>query len=241
MTRRRTLLASFVATLLGLGTIAATPAATQPLALIGEGAAPPPAYYRPVVLDGFTFPVARTNWFSPIDFSDDWHAPRNRVINGKWVAGAGFHEGNDIFAPKGTPIVAARGGQIEAVGWTFYSGLRIGVRGDDGRYYLYAHLSGVPPGITVGTPVPVGGLIGYMGNSGYGPPGTSGKFVSHVHFGIQDGSTWVNPVPFDQELYRASTLFTSRAERRLALLRLQGRFDEAETLAQALYVSWNTG
>lgn len=235
------MLATLPAALLALSTITASPAATQTVALISEGSAPPPAYYRPVVIDGYTFPIARTNWFSPIDFSDDWHAPRNRVINGKWVAGAGVHEGNDLFAARGSPLVAIRDGTIEAVGWTFYSGLRIGLRGDDGRYYLYAHMSGVSPGITVGTPVELGSLIGYLGNSGYGPPGTSGKFLPHVHFGIQEGSTWVTPYPLMTELYKASTIFTSQAERRLATLRLQGRFDEAEKLAQALYVSWNTG
>lgn len=241
MTRRPILLASFAGALLLLSTLAASPAAPQTVPLSSEGAAPPPAYYRPVVIDGYTFPVARTNWFSPIDFSDDWHAPRDRVINGQWVSGAGFHEGNDLFAATGTPLVAIRTGTIEAVGWTFYSGLRIGLRGEDGRYYLYAHMSGVAPGITVGTPVQVGALIGYLGNSGYGPPGTTGKFLPHVHFGIEEGSTWVTPFPLMTELYKASALYTAQAERRLAALRLQGRFDEADELAQSLYVPWNTG
>src|SRR5215210_5444371 len=88
-------------------------------------------YLRPVVEGGYAFPVARSNWYSVINFNDDWHAPRMRLIDGKWVQ-VGVHEGNDIYAEPGTPILAVLGGRVENLGWTFYSGWRVGVRGDDG-------------------------------------------------------------------------------------------------------------
>ena len=130
----------------------------------------PPSYYRPVIVDGFTFPVARANWLSVIEMGDDWHDPRFRLIDGKWRL-SGFHEGNDIVAEEDTPILSVTGGTVEAVGWTFYSGTRVGVRGADGKYYFYAHMSAVAPGIEVGAPVGPGDVLGRVGNTGYGPPG----------------------------------------------------------------------
>src|SRR5918996_2483709 len=130
---------------------------------------PAPAYYEPVVVDGFTFPVARSNWLSVIQFDNDWHEPRFRLIGGKWQL-VGVHEGNDILAEEGTPVLSATAGTVEAVGWTFYSGTRVGVRGADGRYYFYAHLSDVAGGISVGAGVRPGTVLGRVGNTGYGPP-----------------------------------------------------------------------
>jgi murein DD-endopeptidase MepM/ murein hydrolase activator NlpD len=195
---------------------------------------PPPSYYRPVLVDGMTFPVARTNWLSVVTFQDDWHEPRMRLIDGKWRL-VGFHEGLDITAEKGTPILSVSSGTIEAVGWTFYSGTRVGVRGTDGRYYFYAHLSAVAPDITVGSPVRAGAVLGRVGNTGYGDPGHEDEFPSHLHFGIQDGAEWVNPYPLVARLYRGAVAFTRRAERDLERLARQGRRNEFVRLTASVY------
>jgi murein DD-endopeptidase MepM/ murein hydrolase activator NlpD len=194
---------------------------------------PGPAYYRPVVVDGKTFPVARSNWLSVIEIGDDWHDPRFRLIDGKWRL-VGVHEGNDITAEEGTPVLSATAGTIEAVGWTFYSGTRVGVRGSDGRYYFYAHLSDVAPGIAVGAPVEPGTVLGLIGNTGYGSPGHEDEFPPHLHIGIEGPSGWENPFPMVRELYRRSVRATAAAEQRLAEL---GRRDPKafERLARRLY------
>ena len=114
-----------------------------------------PAYYRPVVVDGKAFPVARSNYLALVEFPDSWHAPRLRLVNGKWLL-VGVHEGIDILAERGTPVISMEPGVVENVGWTFYSGTRVGVRGVDARYYFYAHLSHVEPGIVVGAKVSAG-------------------------------------------------------------------------------------
>ena len=98
------------------------------------------------------FPVVRSDWFSVINFRDDWHAPRLRLIGTEWQL-VGLHEGNDVFAEPGTPVVAVLGGRVEQLGWTFYSGWRVGIRGDDGRYWFYAHLRAFAPGLAIGSPV----------------------------------------------------------------------------------------
>jgi murein DD-endopeptidase MepM/ murein hydrolase activator NlpD len=181
----------------------------------------PPAYYRPVMLNGMTFPVARSNWFSVIEFDNDWHEPRLRLIGGKWRQ-VGVHEGTDISAEKGTPVLSATEGTVEAMGWTFYSGDRVGVRGADGNYYFYAHLSAFAPGIAIGARVRPGTVLGLVGNTGYGDPGQEDEFPPHLHFGIQ-AADWINPYPTLVRLYRRSATVTEKKERQLVRLAGEGR------------------
>jgi murein DD-endopeptidase MepM/ murein hydrolase activator NlpD len=161
--------------------------------------------YRPAVTESaMTFPVARSRWFSVINFGDDWHAPRMRFFPslGRWRQ-VGVHEGNDIYAEPGTPIRAVLGGRVENLGWLFYSGWRVGIRGDDGRYWFYAHMSRYAPGLAIGQRVESGVEIGAVGNTGYGNrPGHKDEFTYHVHVGLQatDGR-WVNPYPLMRRLY----------------------------------------
>jgi len=193
-----------------------------------------PSYYRPVISDGMTFPVARANWLSVIEVGNDWHDPRFRLIDGRWQL-VGFHEGNDIVAEEGTPILSATEGTVEAVGWTFYSGTRVGIRGLDGKYYFYAHLSEVAPDVRVGARVQPGGVLGRVGNTGYGPPGHEDEFPPHLHFGIEGPAGWENPYPMVRELYRLSARATLAAERRLAELGRTGDRESFERMAGRLY------
>ncbi|MEA2452621.1 MAG: peptidoglycan LD-endopeptidase LytH [Actinomycetota bacterium] len=183
----RTVLASLVAALIGM------PASAAP-------------YLSPVQDQRMTFPVARSSWYSVINFADDWHAPRMRKIDGKWRQ-VGLHEGNDIFAEPGTPIRAVAPGRVENIGWLFYSGWRVGIRGDDGRYWFYAHMSRFAPGLTAGDRVDTGTELGTVGNTGYGNrPGHHDEFTYHLHIGIQTASgTWVDPYPLMRKLYRAAS------------------------------------
>jgi murein DD-endopeptidase MepM/ murein hydrolase activator NlpD len=178
------------------------------LALTGTSAGAAPrysGYVAPVAVDGMVFPVARSGWFSVINFTNDWHDPRMRREGNRWVL-IGVHEGNDIFAEPGTPIVAVLGGRVENLGWTFYSGWRVGVRGDDGRYWFYAHMRRFAPGLSIGDRVEAATLLGEVGNTGYGAvPGHHGEFTYHLHIGIQEADgAWTNPYPLMKQLYRAA-------------------------------------
>lgn len=212
--------------------LGAAPCATtlaQPSLLV-----PPPSYYRPVLDDGFTFPVARSNWLSVIEMEEDWHDPRFRLIDGEWQL-VGVHEGNDIVAEEGTPIVSMGPGTVEAVGWTFYSGTRVGVRGTDGKYYFYAHMSRVEDGIRVGVPVEAGTVLGAVGNTGYGDPGHEDEFPPHLHVGIEGPGGWENPFPLMRRLYQASVRATTQGEQRLAEAGLAGDSGRFDRLAERLY------
>ncbi|WP_169083544.1 M23 family metallopeptidase [Paenibacillus sp. PL91] len=94
------------------------------------------------------------------------------------------HEGVDIMAAKGTAVYSAMAGTIVKAGWNDLGGWRVTIRVDDNTEFYYAHLSKYAAGIKEGTKVKAGQLIGYVGSSGYGPVGTEGKFVTHLHFGI---------------------------------------------------------
>ena len=176
--------------------------ATMLLLLPSTGSAAE-AYLQPVVVDRQAFPVARSSWYSVINFANDWHAPRMRFVDGRWRQ-IGVHEGTDVFAEPGTPVVAVVSGRVEQVGWTFYSGWRVGIRDAQGRYWFYAHLSAFAPGISIGDRIASGQALGRVGNTGYGNTlGHKDEFTYHLHLGIQraDG-VWVNPYPTLRRLYR---------------------------------------
>ncbi|WP_129724798.1 M23 family metallopeptidase [Xylanivirga thermophila] len=106
------------------------------------------------------------------------------------------HEGIDIMCDKGVPLVAVCDGKVEQKGWLELGGWRIGIRGEDGIYYYYAHLIRYEPNIKRGSHVKKGQIIGYAGDSGYGEEGTSGKFLPHLHFGMYEDDKAINPYPF---------------------------------------------
>lgn len=165
-----------------------------------------PGYLPPVVVEERVFPVDRTSWYSVINFKDEWRVPRMRFLDGKWRQ-TGVHEGTDIYAEPGTPVRSITQGRIENLGWTFYSGWRVGIRGDDGRYWFYAHLRRFAPGLRAGRRVEAGTLLGEVGNTGYGSDeGHFDEFSHHLHVGIQEpNGSWSNPYPLLETLYRAAT------------------------------------
>lgn len=114
--------------------------------------------------------------------------------------GRRMHEGTDIFAGYGTPVVATTYGFVELKGWNDYGGWRIGIRDLNNVYHYYAHLSSFAKGIQIGSIVTPGQVIGYVGSSGYGKPGTSGKFAPHLHYGMykENGKTEFafDPTPY---------------------------------------------
>jgi murein DD-endopeptidase MepM/ murein hydrolase activator NlpD len=110
-------------------------------------------------------------------FMNDWGFPRS---------GGRFHEGNDLFAPRGTPVVAVVGGTVvQTVGKI--GGNQVKLAGDDGVSYYYTHLDSFGGAGRVNA----GDLVGYVGNSGNAVGGPT-----HVHFEAHPaGGAAVNPYP----------------------------------------------
>lgn len=113
--------------------------------------------------------------------SDTWQAPRG---DGR------KHEGQDIFAPRGTPILSATNGYIYKVGENNLGGQTVSVIGSGGRIYYYAHLDRYAPGLEVGKRVSTRTVLGYVGTTGNAqgtPP--------HLHFGVYTLNGAINPFP----------------------------------------------
>nr|WP_234396991.1 M23 family metallopeptidase [Bacillus massiliglaciei] len=114
---------------------------------------------------------------SEYTYRDTWGDPRG------W-GGRRIHEGTDLFADYGLPVRSTCYGVIEMKGWNKYGGWRIGIRDLNNTYHYFAHLSGFSKDLKAGQTVKPGQVIGGVGSTGYGPPGTSGKFPPHLHFGL---------------------------------------------------------
>jgi murein DD-endopeptidase MepM/ murein hydrolase activator NlpD len=124
------------------------------------------------------FPVAGLAWWQ-----DDWHAYRCCPYVHQ-------HKGLDIFAPRGTPAVAAAGGIVSQKVDGAVSGLAVEVTDSAGTEYFYAHLDGFAPGLREGQYVRMGEVLGYVGDTG-NARGTS----SHLHFEVQPGGVPIPPKP----------------------------------------------
>jgi murein DD-endopeptidase MepM/ murein hydrolase activator NlpD len=124
------------------------------------------------------FPVA-----GPADWEDDWHDPR---------FGPPFHlhQGTDIFAERGTPVIAPEAGVV-----SFTDG-GLGGRGAyvttaDGTAYYMAHLNAYADDVYSGASVQQGQVVAYVGNTGNAENG-----APHLHFEIRPyGGAATNPKP----------------------------------------------
>lgn len=89
------------------------------------------------------------------------------------------HDGADIFAPAGTPIVSATRGVVTRVGTNSLGGNVVWVAGEGHALYYYAHLLDWAPHLHIGQHVEAGDLLGYVGNTG-----DARTTPSHLHFAI---------------------------------------------------------
>jgi LysM repeat protein len=97
-----------------------------------------------------------------------------------------FHTGVDLLAGYGTPIVAAAGGKVTAVGYAFDFGIRVEVTDSFGMVQVYAHMSQVA--VALGQEVRQGEKVGYVGSTGL-------SIGAHLHFQLEVGGTPTAPGP----------------------------------------------
>lgn len=107
------------------------------------------------------------------------------------------HTGIDWSGPTGTPIIAAGNGTIEFSGRRGDYGNFISIRHANGYTTHYAHMSRFAPGMSAGTKVRQGQLIGYVGTTGL-------STGAHLHFEVLINNRFVDPlsiqVPRERQL-----------------------------------------
>lgn len=127
----------------------------------------------------YFFPVSGGNNKSVRSF---WADPRD--------SGNRSHEGVDIFADKGTPVVAVSDGRIASTSDGGLGGKQVWLTdGLFGKRVYYAHLDSIA--VLAGKRVKTGDTLGFVGNTGNAittPP--------HLHFGIYRKRVAVNPFPY---------------------------------------------
>ncbi|MGH8926050.1 MAG: LysM peptidoglycan-binding domain-containing protein [Acidimicrobiia bacterium] len=127
-----------------------------------------------------TVPGGAQAWVCPVPgavFFNDWGFPRS---------GGRFHEGNDLFADRGTPVIAPVSGALQ-VKTGPVGGLQFRLYGEDGVTYIGSHLdAAIESGyVFAGTPI---GAVGDTGNAIGAKP--------HLHFEMHPGDGLaVNPYP----------------------------------------------
>jgi len=116
-----------------------------------------------------TFPV-----LGKYTYTDDFGAARHQ----------GSHEGNDIMADRGTPIVAVADGAIKRLTRTEtgLGGIYVWLKDTAGNEYYYAHMDTIAAGLDAGTAVRAGQVIGTVGNTGDARYG-----ACHLHFELHPG------------------------------------------------------
>jgi len=131
-------------------------------------------------LPTLTFPIASYGMQNLISY---WGAQRDGGIRS--------HEGVDIKAPRGTPVVASDDGFITQTGTNNLGGKIVFLSASGNPYSIYyAHLDSQL--VHVGQRVIRGDTLGLVGNTG-----NARTTTPHLHFGIYAiGSGAINPLPF---------------------------------------------
>ena len=117
-----------------------------------------------------------SHYVFPVDggasYVDTYGASRSDIYDG-------WHHGDDLFAPLGTPVVAVARGTLSLVGWNKLGGWRLWLTDNKGNSFYYAHLAGYASTILKHHKVEAGQVVGFLGRTG-----DAFTTTPHLHFEI---------------------------------------------------------
>jgi hypothetical protein len=120
--------------------------------------------------------ISVSHYVFPVDggasYIDTYGAGRNDIYDG-------WHHGDDLFAPLGTPLVAVATGKLTLVGWNELGGWRVWLTDAEGNSFYYAHMAGYSRFVLHHRHVQAGQVIGFLGRTGDAFP-----TPPHLHFEI---------------------------------------------------------
>jgi hypothetical protein len=131
------------------------------------------------------------------------------------------HEGLDILAPKGTPVVSPTEAVVTHVGNGSSSGNYVTTANPGDESFVYMHLDEVAD-LKVGDELKIGDLIGFVGNTGNAAGGST-----HLHFEIREDREPEDP-------FKRLTKEFSLEEKMDFLKDILKDVDDAEDLADSL-------
>lgn len=133
--------------------------------------------------DGTT--VGGLTWLKPTTYKrvSSPYGWRVHPVYGDWR----FHNGIDLSASSGTPIVATRSGKVTVAQYSSSAGYYVTINHQDGFESKYLHMTHYIVG--VGDYVTAGQVIGYVGSTGV-------STGAHLHFTIVYNGNYVNPADY---------------------------------------------
>jgi murein DD-endopeptidase MepM/ murein hydrolase activator NlpD len=153
-----------------------------PTAVPAPQPTPAPVAAPVVSVNGWAFPIRGAHDYG--DAADRYGAPRDGHT----------HQGQDVLAKCGTPLVAARAGRVLGADYGGAAGNYLAVHTTDTQYdYFYAHLRDRAL-VKEGDSVQTGQVVGYVGATG-------DAVGCHLHMELWDGPWWngghtIDPLPF---------------------------------------------
>ena len=130
-----------------------------------------------------------SHYVFPVDggasYVDTYGAGRSDIYDG-------WHHGDDLFAPLGTPVVAVARGTLSLVGWNRLGGWRLWLTDKKGNSFYYAHLAGYARWILTQHHVRAGQVIGFLGRTG-----DAFTTEPHLHFEIHPHEPYYVKLGYD--------------------------------------------
>ena len=126
--------------------------------------------------DGFIWPTSSTRYVT---------SPYGHRICP--IHGAEYHNGADIGAPYGSPVLAASSGTVIQAGWNGGYGISVMIDHGNGYVTLYGHMCDW--NVNAGQEVSQGQVIGWCGSTG-------NSTGAHIHYSMYKNGSLTDPLPF---------------------------------------------